>query len=66
MGLVGVLATQLWHHTFIDPHLADLPSRKEWALGDREWGTPNGRQDGQQKAVVGPHLPHAPLPIPQS
>jgi asparagine synthase (glutamine-hydrolysing) len=25
MGLVGVLATQLWHHTFIDPTLADLP-----------------------------------------
>ena len=25
MGLVGVLATQLWHHTFIDPSLADLP-----------------------------------------
>jgi asparagine synthase (glutamine-hydrolysing) len=28
MGLVGVLATQLWHHTFIDPSLADLPG---WA-----------------------------------
>lgn len=26
MGLVGVVATQLWHHTFIDPNLADLPS----------------------------------------
>ena len=26
MGLVGVLATQLWHHTFIDGCLADLPS----------------------------------------
>lgn len=25
MGLVAVLATQLWHHTFIDPSLADLP-----------------------------------------
>ncbi len=25
MGLVGVLATQLWHHTFIDGNLADLP-----------------------------------------
>jgi asparagine synthase (glutamine-hydrolysing) len=25
MGLVGVVATQLWHHTFIDPSLADLP-----------------------------------------
>jgi asparagine synthase (glutamine-hydrolysing) len=26
MGLVGVLSTQLWHHTFIDGSLADLPS----------------------------------------
>jgi asparagine synthase (glutamine-hydrolysing) len=26
MGLVGVLATQLWHHLFIDGSLADLPS----------------------------------------
>ncbi len=28
MGLVGVVATQLWHHTFIDPTLADLPDWK--------------------------------------
>jgi asparagine synthase (glutamine-hydrolysing) len=26
MGLAGVLTTQLWHHTFIDGSLADLPS----------------------------------------
>jgi asparagine synthase (glutamine-hydrolysing) len=26
MGLAGVVATQLWHHTFIDGSLADLPS----------------------------------------
>lgn len=26
MGLVGVVATQLWHHTFIDGSLAHLPS----------------------------------------
>jgi asparagine synthase (glutamine-hydrolysing) len=26
MGLVGVLATQLWHHTFLDGSLADLPT----------------------------------------
>jgi len=26
MGLVGVVSTQLWHHTFIDPSLADLPA----------------------------------------
>ena len=29
MGLVGVLATQLWHHTFVESGLADLPSRAE-------------------------------------
>jgi asparagine synthase (glutamine-hydrolysing) len=27
MGLVGVVATQLWHQTFIDSSLADLPSQ---------------------------------------
>jgi hypothetical protein len=26
MGLVGVISTQLWHQTYIDPSLADLPS----------------------------------------
>ena len=26
MGLVGVVATQLWHHTFLDGSLANLPS----------------------------------------
>jgi asparagine synthase (glutamine-hydrolysing) len=26
MGLVGVVATQLWHQQFIEPSLADLPS----------------------------------------
>jgi len=27
MGLAAVVATQLWHHTFIDGSLADLPTR---------------------------------------
>ncbi len=31
MGLVGVVATQLWHHTYIDGSLADLPA---WAIGN--------------------------------
>ena len=26
MGLAGVVSTQLWHHTFIQGSLADLPS----------------------------------------
>ncbi|HZU39245.1 MAG TPA: asparagine synthase C-terminal domain-containing protein, partial [Gemmataceae bacterium] len=28
MGLAGVIATQLWHHTFIEATLADLPGRQ--------------------------------------
>jgi len=28
MGLAAVVATQLWHHTFIDSSLADLPAWK--------------------------------------
>jgi len=28
MGLVGVVATQLWHHTYLGGALADLPSQK--------------------------------------
>jgi asparagine synthase (glutamine-hydrolysing) len=28
MGLVGVLSTQLWHHTFISGGLADLPGAR--------------------------------------
>jgi asparagine synthase (glutamine-hydrolysing) len=41
MGLVGVLATQLWHHTFMDGSLADLPTssvvRGPWSLVRRSW-----------------------------
>jgi len=36
MGLVGVLATQLWHHTFIDSSLADLPAC-DWATNNTRW-----------------------------
>jgi len=28
MGMIGVISTQLWHHLFIDPTLADLPDWK--------------------------------------
>ncbi|MBY0526586.1 MAG: asparagine synthase (glutamine-hydrolyzing) [Gemmataceae bacterium] len=35
MGLVGVVATQLWHHQFIDSTLADLPNEQA-AIGVRE------------------------------
>jgi asparagine synthase (glutamine-hydrolysing) len=30
LGLVGVVSTQLWHHTYVDPSLADLPA---WSPG---------------------------------
>ncbi len=42
MGLVGVLATQLWHHTFIDPRLADLPAWTAPAAADFEQPLRNG------------------------
>ena len=41
LGLVAVLATQLWHHTFIDPTLANLPdwrSHSGVASDDRDLG----------------------------
>jgi asparagine synthase (glutamine-hydrolysing) len=47
MGLVGVLATQLWHHTFIDGSLADLPSR---AAGSQRPASSNGHLTGPKFA----------------
>ncbi len=35
LGLVGVVSTQLWHHTFIDASLADLPA---WSPTQRAAG----------------------------
>src|SRR5262245_12973594 len=35
MGLAGVVATQLWYHTYTDGSLADLPAWKPPATGDR-------------------------------
>jgi asparagine synthase (glutamine-hydrolysing) len=62
MGLVGVLATQLWHHTYIDGSLADLPSLK----GSGEWGMGNERRNGAAAGKVGAAIPHSPFPIPHS
>ena len=39
MGLVAVVATQLWHHLYIDGNLADLPT---WA-GLSSWPQKNGK-----------------------
>jgi asparagine synthase (glutamine-hydrolysing) len=46
MALVGILATQLWHHTFIDGSLADLPGAS--------WDYPAGEANRR-----GPHRPVA-------
>ena len=35
MGLCAVVATQLWHHTYIDGSLADLPTRAGMAAARR-------------------------------
>jgi hypothetical protein len=48
MGLVGVVATQLWHHTFIDACLADLPA---WTPVDRS--VRNGEPLHQAAAALG-------------
>jgi asparagine synthase (glutamine-hydrolysing) len=37
MGLVGVVGTQLWYHTFIDGSLADLPSDASLWRGARDY-----------------------------
>lgn len=38
LGLVAVLATQLWHHTYIDPTLANLPDWRTLAGVPTDWG----------------------------
>ena len=43
MGLAGVTATQLWHHTFIDGNLADLPSRDLASRSRKRPETAGGR-----------------------
>jgi asparagine synthase (glutamine-hydrolysing) len=55
MGLVGVLGTQLWHHTFLDGSLADLPSWAMRKMGDvcaRANGKPH---EGHQAGNGAPH-----------
>jgi asparagine synthase (glutamine-hydrolysing) len=41
MGLAAVVATQLWHHTFIDGSLADLPTSAASASITNVWDTPS-------------------------
>jgi asparagine synthase (glutamine-hydrolysing) len=53
MGLVGVLATQLWHHIFIDAALADLP------------GAAARREEAAAASVNGAARHAAAAPVPQ-
>jgi asparagine synthase (glutamine-hydrolysing) len=54
MGLVGVISTQLWYHTFIHNSLADLPSLAGCALSVKaEDRLPNGA--ARRQPVSGPH-----------
>jgi asparagine synthase (glutamine-hydrolysing) len=46
MGLVGVIATQLWHHLFIDANLADIPG---WQASER-----NGVAEVHLQGSAGP------------
>jgi asparagine synthase (glutamine-hydrolysing) len=41
MGLAAVVATQLWHHTFIDGSLADLPTSAAPSAITNVWDTPS-------------------------
>jgi asparagine synthase (glutamine-hydrolysing) len=57
MGLVGVVSTQLWHHTYIDGALADLPS----LAGDERRSM---RVDGiEARDEYRPRLAAHPLPV---
>jgi asparagine synthase (glutamine-hydrolysing) len=65
MGLVGVVATQLWHHLYIDASLADLTvGSGQWAVGSKNGSAvqPPHIRDGI------PSLPtaHSPLPTARS
>ncbi|MBI3467780.1 MAG: asparagine synthase (glutamine-hydrolyzing) [Planctomycetes bacterium] len=41
MGLINVIATQIWHHTFIDGSLVELPHwRPAWPAAGRALATP--------------------------
>jgi asparagine synthase (glutamine-hydrolysing) len=43
MGLVAVVATQLWHHLFIDGALSDLPT----------WTVPRSGSEGSTPGLTG-------------
>jgi hypothetical protein len=43
MGLVGVLATQLWHHKYLDGSLCELPGAAGRGVGPTLPAQPSGR-----------------------
>jgi asparagine synthase (glutamine-hydrolysing) len=65
MGLVAVLATQLWHHTYIDGSLADLPTQ-QGALRNGECARGNGRYEMVGGGLQGPHFRPSPMPVSSS
>jgi len=54
MGLVGVISTQLWYHTFIDNSLADLPSLVGYSWSAEGEERPR-REVGSRVGAGGPH-----------
>src|SRR5262249_5984755 len=57
LGLGGVVATQLWHHIFVDGSLADLPSLAAPARTEKERAACHGTN--AERSVL---LPLSPLP----
>ncbi|HKB42546.1 MAG TPA: asparagine synthase (glutamine-hydrolyzing) [Gemmataceae bacterium] len=57
LGLGGVVATQLWHHIFVDGSLADLPSLAAPAGTEKERAACHGTN--AERSVL---LPLSPLP----
>jgi asparagine synthase (glutamine-hydrolysing) len=56
MGLINVLATQIWHHTFIDASLADLP---HWQPSWPSSAEPLARAREEKSSQVLPFVPLA-------
>jgi hypothetical protein len=44
MGLVGVVATQLWHHIYIDGSLADLPTISDFRFPISDFRLPEKKR----------------------
>ena len=65
MGLINVIATQIWHHTFLDASLADLPSVSfnPWTAGIEQHA--DNRLIRPTAEYIGPE-PRSYVPIGQS